>query len=97
MQSVNGLLRKLGQGGIGIGAGGPLAEKGGVPLVHAGLSAQRMGKSEIPAVGRNGTEGFFAIPVRFFRKREGPGLAEIGSRRMRLGLLLDERLHTVGA
>src|SRR5258707_2952670 len=53
IQKVDGLLRQFGQGGIGIGAGGPLAVKRGVRFAWGTLSAQRMRESEIPSVGRH--------------------------------------------
>src|SRR5690348_9656069 len=68
-QGVDTFLGEFGQSRVGIGAGGPLAVEGGIGFAGSRFSTQRMRKAKIPAVGRNGTEGFLSIPVRFFRKR----------------------------
>src|SRR5689334_24923936 len=65
---VDRFLCEFGQSCVGIGAGGPLAVKRRVWLASARFSTQRMRKSEVPAVGRNGAESFFAVPVGFFRE-----------------------------
>src|SRR5207249_7750991 len=56
-----------------------------------------MGKRELPTDGRNSAESLFLIPIGFFRQGKRPGLAEVRFGRMRLGLLLDERLRAIDA
>src|SRR5262252_9942147 len=67
IHGVDGFLGEFGKSRVGVGTGGPLAVKRGVGLAVAVLSAQRMRKGEIPAVGRNRPEGLLSIPVGFFR------------------------------
>src|SRR5207244_1607898 len=89
--------RKFRQSRVGVGAGGPLTVKVGVWFTSARLSTQRMGKREFPTVGRNSAESFFIVPIRFFRQGKRPSLAEVRLGRMRLGLLLYERLRAIDA
>src|SRR5712692_9791352 len=60
LQSVHSFFGKFGQCGVGVGARGPLLVKGAVRCSDARFSTKRVGKREIPAVGRNGAESFNA-------------------------------------
>src|SRR6266851_8507306 len=97
LQGVDGFFGEFGQGHVGVGAGGPLFVESVVRFTDARLSTKRMGKRETPAVGRDGSESFLAVPIGGFREGKRPGLAEVGFRRMRPSLLLDEWLGAVGA
>src|SRR5439155_17924412 len=95
IQCVNSFFGKFGQGRVGVRTGSPLTVKVGVWFTGARLSTQRMGKRDVPTVGRNGAESFFLVPIGFFRQGKRPSLAEVRLGGTRLGLLLDERPRTI--